>query len=140
MKKFFPIALASLLLTTGSAIAQQQSASVLSVGDGDTIRVRQGSNQTITVRLSCVDAPEIAQQPWGYAIIYPQYFSGCNASRGQYQQAEAGARQNRLAFWSQPNPVAPWDFRSGRRNTQPPAARPAPTSAPSPAAGTAIAV
>ncbi|MCL1475981.1 hypothetical protein [Argonema antarcticum] len=83
-------------------------------------------------------ASEIAQQPWGYAIIYPQYFSGCNASRGQYQQAEAGARQNRLAFWSQPNPVAAWDFRSGRRNTQPPAARPAPTSAPSPAAGTAI--
>ncbi|MCL1475368.1 hypothetical protein [Argonema antarcticum] len=53
----------------------------------------------------------------GELCDYPQYFSGCNASRGQYQQAEAGARQNRLAFWSQPNPVAPWDFRSGRRRS-----------------------
>lgn len=38
-----------------AAIAQQQAATVVSVGDGDTIRVRQGS-QTITVRLGCIDA------------------------------------------------------------------------------------
>ncbi|MEM9446443.1 MAG: thermonuclease family protein [Verrucomicrobiota bacterium] len=38
--------------------------SVVSVSDGDTIRVRQANN-TITVRLACIDAPEIAQAPYG---------------------------------------------------------------------------
>jgi endonuclease YncB( thermonuclease family) len=37
---------------------------VLSIGDGDTIRVRQGG-RAITVRLACIDAPETAQSPWG---------------------------------------------------------------------------
>lgn len=39
---------------------------VVSVGDGDTIRVAV-ANKTLTVRLSCVDAPETAQKPWGPA-------------------------------------------------------------------------
>jgi endonuclease YncB( thermonuclease family) len=37
---------------------------VLSIGDGDTIRVQQGQ-QRITVRLACIDAPEMAQTPYG---------------------------------------------------------------------------
>ena len=44
--------------------AQRQHATVLSVGDGDTIRVRQGG-RAITIRLACIDAPETAQSPWG---------------------------------------------------------------------------
>jgi len=44
--------------------AQPRQAVVLSIGDGDTIRVRQGG-RAITVRLACIDAPEIAQQPHG---------------------------------------------------------------------------
>ena len=44
--------------------AQAQSATVVSIGDGDTIRVRQGA-RAITVRLACIDAPETAQSPWG---------------------------------------------------------------------------
>jgi endonuclease YncB( thermonuclease family) len=39
-------------------------ARVLSIGDGDTIRVRHGEER-ITVRLACIDAPEMAQSPWG---------------------------------------------------------------------------
>lgn len=39
-------------------------ATVLSIGDGDTLRVKQGE-RTITVRLACIDAPEMAQSPWG---------------------------------------------------------------------------
>ena len=39
-------------------------ATVLSVGDGDTLRVRSGQ-QRITVRLACIDAPEMAQAPDG---------------------------------------------------------------------------
>ena len=39
-------------------------ATVLSIGDGDTIRVMQGGKR-ITVRLACMDAPEMAQAPYG---------------------------------------------------------------------------
>lgn len=43
---------------------QSVRATVLSIGDGDTIRVRQ-AGQALTVRLACIDAPETAQSPWG---------------------------------------------------------------------------
>jgi len=33
----------------------------VSVGDGDTIRVRDGSGQPVSIRLACIDAPETAQ-------------------------------------------------------------------------------
>ena len=39
-------------------------ATVISVGDGDTIRV-QINGKPITVRLACIDAPEMAQRPYG---------------------------------------------------------------------------
>jgi endonuclease YncB( thermonuclease family) len=54
------------LATPGPAAvsAQTVGATVLSIGDGDTIRVRQ-VGRSITVRLACIDAPEIAQTPWG---------------------------------------------------------------------------
>lgn len=163
----------------------QQNAlfTVMSVGDGDTIRVKQ-NNQTITVRLGCIDAPELAQKPWGerskyrlgqflpagqsvrlrkintdrygrtvaevfkddrsinlqmvregYAVVYQQYLGGCAATRNQYLQAEAGAKQNQLAFWNQPNPVMPWDFRrQPNRPTPQPIASPTPTPSPTPSA------
>ena len=37
---------------------------MLSIGDGDTIRVQQGTKK-LTVRLACIDAPEMAQAPHG---------------------------------------------------------------------------
>ena len=37
---------------------------MLSIGDGDTIRMLQGE-QRITVRLACINAPEMAQAPDG---------------------------------------------------------------------------
>ena len=37
---------------------------MVSIGDGDTIRVSEGSRR-ITVRLACIDAPETSQRPWG---------------------------------------------------------------------------
>lgn len=49
-----------------AGLAQQQglSATVLSIGDGDTIRVLQ-LGRAITMRLACVDAPKTAQCPYG---------------------------------------------------------------------------
>ena len=57
-----PFTLLALLLLAGPASA----ATVLSVGDGDTIRVMEGS-QRLTIRLACIDAPETAQRPYGAA-------------------------------------------------------------------------
>lgn len=45
-------------------VARSELPQVVSVGDGDTLRVRQGG-KTITVRLGCIDAPESNQAPWG---------------------------------------------------------------------------
>jgi endonuclease YncB( thermonuclease family) len=44
--------------------AQTDRATVLSIGDGDTIRVRQ-AGKALTVLLACIDAPETAQSPYG---------------------------------------------------------------------------
>lgn len=40
------------------------AATVVSLGDGDTVRVSESSRR-ITVRLACIDAPESSQRPWG---------------------------------------------------------------------------
>ena len=57
-----PAPLALLLLLAGPAGA----ATVLSVGDGDTLRVVDGSKR-LTIRMACIDAPETAQRPYGAA-------------------------------------------------------------------------
>ena len=55
------IALSS--ITTPVAAAELK---VLSIGDGDTIRVSSPSGTTkTTVRLACIDAPETSQAPYG---------------------------------------------------------------------------
>lgn len=46
------------------AKAQTFEAVVVSIGDVDTIRVKQGGKNQ-TVRLACIDAPEMGQRPWG---------------------------------------------------------------------------
>lgn len=48
------------------AIAQTITGCVVSVGDGDTLRVATGG-KTLTVRLACVDSPETSQVPFGKA-------------------------------------------------------------------------
>jgi endonuclease YncB( thermonuclease family) len=57
-----PVAFALALLLAGPA----KAATVLSVGDGDTLRVMDGGHK-VTIRLACIDAPETAQAPFGMA-------------------------------------------------------------------------
>jgi endonuclease YncB( thermonuclease family) len=57
------VALAAMAWPAGG-VAQGVKATVLSIGDGDTIRVRQ-AGKALTVRLACIDAPETAQAPYG---------------------------------------------------------------------------
>ena len=46
--------------------ASASASAILSVGDGDTITVTDGSQKT-KVRLACIDAPETSQAPYGMA-------------------------------------------------------------------------
>lgn len=55
----------------------------------------------------------------GQAVVYRQYLEGCAATKDQYLQAEAQARQKRLGFWNQQSPVMPWDYRRGKRSSSP---------------------
>jgi endonuclease YncB( thermonuclease family) len=50
-------------LGLGSPVLAQVG-TVVSIGDGDTVRVRL-SGGVRTVRLACIDAPELVQSPWG---------------------------------------------------------------------------
>ncbi|MCP9792824.1 thermonuclease family protein [Vulcanococcus limneticus Candia 3F8] len=57
---------------TSAALPLGGAATVVSIGDGDTIRVRE-SGRLVTVRLACIDAPEMAQAPYGaQARLYLQ--------------------------------------------------------------------
>jgi len=58
-----PASLVLLLLLAGPA----RAATVLSVGDGDTLRVVDGGKR-LTIRMACIDAPETAQRSYGAAI------------------------------------------------------------------------
>ena len=54
------------LAALGSLCQAASAATVLSIGDGDTISVLE-RGQTLKVRLACIDAPETAQSPYGMA-------------------------------------------------------------------------
>jgi endonuclease YncB( thermonuclease family) len=54
----------SLFLCVFCIPALAWDATVLSVGDGDTLSVSEGGRRT-TIRLACIDAPETAQTPYG---------------------------------------------------------------------------
>jgi endonuclease YncB( thermonuclease family) len=62
--RWLPLLLVLAALLPGAGSAQALKVEVLSIGDGDTIRVRQ-AGRAITVRLACIDAPETAQRPYG---------------------------------------------------------------------------
>jgi len=62
----------------------------------------------------------------GYAVAYRNYLDNCD--RGQYLQAEETAKSGQLAFWSQENPILPWDWRRGVRVAEPPLTQPPPES------------
>ena len=62
-----PLSLLGILVSLHMPMASQAQtgrATVLSIGDGDTIRVRQ-AGKALTVRLACIDAPENVQTPYG---------------------------------------------------------------------------
>ena len=59
--KSIPMVMLSLICVVDLPI---HASSILSIGDGDTITVREDSER-IKVRLACIDAPETSQSPYG---------------------------------------------------------------------------
>lgn len=150
-------------------VSRRPSATVISTGDGDTLRLQMNGVDT-TIRLACIDAPESGQSfgseassrlaqllptgavvtvravetdrygrtvaevyrdgqsiglqlvEEGYAVVYDTYLDSCSETRNEYLQAEASAEAAAIYFWSQSNPIMPWDFRQGVRpaETSPP--------------------
>jgi endonuclease YncB( thermonuclease family) len=65
MAKVVAIGMAILAgVSSGNLRAELTKSTVLSIGDGDTIRVL-AQGRKITIRLACIDAPEMAQAPDG---------------------------------------------------------------------------
>ena len=58
------VVLTALAWLAPASAAADYRARVVSIGDGDTIRVRHG-DKVETIRLACIDAPEMAQVPYG---------------------------------------------------------------------------
>ena len=133
---------------------------LLSVGDGDTVRVIDMSGTKVTIRLACIDAPESRQNygrqstdrlksllssgqlsikpqtkdrygrtvaelfidsdninlrmvEEGSAWAYRRYLKACNSNA--YINAEESAQQKGRGLWSAGKPIAPWDYRRGKR-------------------------
>ncbi len=63
MKKFL-LAVTLFVATSGLASAQGVPSQVVSVGDGDTIRILINRKKE-TIRMACIDAPEKKQAPYG---------------------------------------------------------------------------
>ncbi|MBU6230468.1 MAG: thermonuclease family protein [Cyanobacteria bacterium REEB459] len=63
----------------------------------------------------------------GQAVVYRQYLSACPESRETLLAEEAQARRAKLNFWSQANPLMPWDYRQGLTSS-PPLPEPTPTT------------
>ena len=61
---FWALAIAGIAAPWLLPFAEKGTCIVLDVHDGDTTKLSCGG-ETLKVRLYCIDAPEIAQKPWG---------------------------------------------------------------------------
>lgn len=55
----------------------------------------------------------------GQAVVYRQYLNACPELRERLLVAEANAKNRKIGFWNQANPILPADFRRGKRAASP---------------------
>ncbi|MBD1933307.1 MULTISPECIES: thermonuclease family protein [Cyanophyceae] len=55
---------ALVLVLTGVPAFAQTTATVVRLGDGDTLRV-MSQGKVVTIQMACIDAPETGQRLWG---------------------------------------------------------------------------
>ena len=72
--------MAAVALGGWPAAAQTIRATVLSIGDGDTLRVREGS-RTLNVRLACIHAPKTNKST--FVVKAVQQITGLGTGRKQ---------------------------------------------------------
>ena len=97
---------------------------LLPVGQAINLKEKGRDRYGRTVAEIFVDGQSInlAMVAEGQAVAYRDYLSGCN--KDQYLQAEESAKSSKLAFWSQENPIMPWDWRRGARAAESPSTQP----------------
>lgn len=82
---------------------------------GQTVRLRvvntDTSGRTVAEVYRGNQSVNLQMVQEGQAVVYPQHLNNCAATKDQYLQAEATAKQQRKGFWNQAKPVMPWDFR-----------------------------
>ena len=84
----------------------------------DIVKIDQYRRSVGTVMVGRVDANR-EQVRRGMAWVYRKY-----ARDSAYYRAEEDARSKRIGLWSQPNPIAPWEFRRAARAAKARAQRP----------------
>jgi len=95
---------------------QRAKQSLISLIAGEYVEIKKHDvdryGRTIgTIFLNGADI-NLIQVKKGLAWVYDRY---CNDS--DYYRAERQAKSSHLGLWSQPNPIEPWNYRRGKRNS-----------------------
>ncbi len=112
-----------LALAASAGNAGELVGRVVSVHDGDTLTLLVDRRQ-VKIRLAEIDAPELGrvtcagvdanaeQVRRGMAWVFVRYAPKGSPPYG----VQADARRERRGLWVDPQPVAPWEWRSARRS------------------------
>jgi tetratricopeptide (TPR) repeat protein len=103
------LVVASIAASPAALANTEVRATVLSIGDGDTIRVHQ-CQQRITIRLACTDAPKTSQAPYGKQVaerspeLSPkvlEWVKQANAFQSQGAYGKAAQLWEQILGWSE---------------------------------------
>jgi len=93
--------------------AKERLAALLTVGERVFLRIvdTDGAGRKVAEIYRGYHHIGIKMVDSGHAVVYTEYLDSCPITRDRYVQAEVEAKQKRIGFWSQDNPVMPWDYR-----------------------------
>jgi micrococcal nuclease len=105
--------------------ASQRLKQLLPVGQSVTLNVvdRDRYGRSVAEVFKGKVSINVAMVQEGQAVVYTQYLNNCPGLREQLLSVQRQAQQKRLAFWSQSDPIMPWNYR--HRSAASPSANPA---------------